>query len=358
MSQPRPDVAYYTIANAPFFPGVVGLLNSLRLIGEEAPLYVVDCGLTRQQQETLSQHVTLVPSYRRLHPVLQKATGPLAHAAEIMVLIDADIVVTRSLSPLFESAANGEVVAVEDYSPDRFFSEWVSLGLGAPRRRPYVNCGLLIFSAATASDFLPLFVDLQERLDPASTHFGGGGLTNPFYFADQDILNAILCTRYDGRVKRLDIRFAPVPPFAGLQPVESNRLSFAYGDGLVPYALHHTLKKPWLSRIEANAYSDLFTKMVTDPEARLRLEPRELPLRLRETSWARVDRLGVSVQLAAWRRFRGRLGLRPAIERRVRDFRRQRASAPGASGLDPAQPCAQAQLDSGPDRPLGRGTAR
>src|SRR5262245_13173902 len=113
-SDSRPEVAYYTIADAPFFPGLVALMNSLRLVGEEAPLYVVDCGLTSTQRQRLSHHVIFVPPHRSLHPVLQKATGPIAHPARIMVVIDSDILVTRPLTPLFEDAARGNVVAVED----------------------------------------------------------------------------------------------------------------------------------------------------------------------------------------------------------------------------------------------------
>src|SRR5262245_56422838 len=148
----RSRIAYYTVADAAFFPGVVALFNSLRLVGEGAPLFVVDCGLTTSQQDRLSPHVSLISRARTLHPVLQKATGPLAQPAEIMVLIDSDILVTRPLTPLFDDAAQGRIVAFEDdFYRERWFAEWSSLGLGDPRRRRYVNFGLLIFSATTAS---------------------------------------------------------------------------------------------------------------------------------------------------------------------------------------------------------------
>ncbi len=89
------ELAYYTVANAAHYPGAVALLNSLRLLGEEAPVFVVDCGLTGPQRDELSRHVTLVPRRGELPPGLQKATGPLAHPAKIMVLLDADVIVTR-----------------------------------------------------------------------------------------------------------------------------------------------------------------------------------------------------------------------------------------------------------------------
>src|SRR4029077_1316642 len=85
----RHELAYYTIADAPFFPGLVALLDSLRHVGEESPLYVVDCGLTTSQKQRLSGKVTLVPQYRGLHPVLHKATVLLPQPAGTMVVIDA-----------------------------------------------------------------------------------------------------------------------------------------------------------------------------------------------------------------------------------------------------------------------------
>jgi hypothetical protein len=333
-STSRAEIAYYTVADAAFFPGLVALFNSLRLVGEDAPLFVVDCGLTTSQRDRLSAFVSLIPRERALHPVLQKATGPLAHPAEIMVLIDSDILVTRPLTPLFNDAAQGRIVAFEDdFYKERWFLEWSSLGLGDPHRQRYVNFGLLIFSATTASEFLPLFVELQEKLDPASTHFGGAAksfqASNPFYFADQDILNAMLCTRFDGRVTRLEPRLAPVPPFTDLRVVDDDGLACRYPDGISPYALHHILKKPWLSKLDANAYSNLFTRAVTTPEAPMKLGTRDIPLRLTGSRLAPIDQWRVSVQLAGHRRFRGRLGLRPAVERAVHRVRSRVRDATG-----------------------------
>jgi hypothetical protein len=322
----RSEVAYYTVSDAAFFPGAVALLNSLRLAGENGPLYVVDCGLTVSQRERLRGHATLVPRQGTLHPVLQKATGPLAHPAEIMVLVDADILLTtRPRSPLLEEAANGQIVGFEDLAfSDRSFPEWATLGLGAPLQRPYLNCGLLIFSHATASQLLPLFVELQARLDPVTTHFGGAEESSPFYFADQDILNAMMCTLYEGRVTRLEHRLAPVPPFSGVKVLKGKGPECTYGDGVAPYALHHILAKPWLTSSEMNAYSVLFQRVTMAPEAPLPLDQREVPFRLSNNRLAPIVRSWLSLRQTAHRRFRGKLGLRPAVERRVRQLRSSR----------------------------------
>ena len=319
-------VAYYTAADARFFPGVVALLNSLQLAGASGPLFVVDCGLTEDQKRRLAPHATLVPTHKGLHPVLQKATGPIAHPAEVMVIIDSDILVTRPLEPLFAGARGGAIIGFEDqYFRDRTFSEWSSLGLGTPKVRPYVNCGLLIMSRTTGEELLPVFVELQERLDPERAHFGGAPKsaegTNPFYFADQDILNALFSTRFDGRIVTLEQRLAPVPPFEGLNLLPDAPLSCAYADGVVPYGLHHILEKPWLSSVEPSVYSEIFRRVVSAPEAPLRLGSREIPLRLTTTRLAPVARASASFRRAAHRRVRGKLGLRPMIERSVRRLR-------------------------------------
>jgi hypothetical protein len=321
------DIAYYTAVNAAHYPGVVALLNSLRYIGEEAPLFVVDCGLTSSQRDVLSRHSILVPPQAGLHPSLQKMTGPLAHPAETIVVLDADIIINRSLAPLFEDARLGRIVTFQERIPNRFFPEWSELGIGSPTQQDYVSGGHYVLSAATGSEFFPLFMELQERLDITETFFDAGAATdptsNPYFYADQDILNAILCARYDGRVVRLGRSLWSYPPFSGLMLSGGEGLGCVYGNGIAPYLLHHFWKKPWLSPLEPSIYSELFTRLVTDKDAPIRLEKREIPLRLRDSRFAPIDRWRVSVQLAASRRFRGKLGIRPVLERKMKNvFRR------------------------------------
>jgi hypothetical protein len=240
----------------------------------------------------------------------------MLHPADIMVLIDADILVTSSLVPLVERAARGQIVGFEDSGfPDRHFPEWASLGLGTPVRRPYVNCGLLVMSESTARTFMPEFLALQEQLDPRDAHFGGAPVASPLYFADQDLLNAMLCTRYDDRTTRLARRMAPMPPFPGLSVLGTGPLACAYDDGVIPYALHHVQKKPWLSPLPTNAYSTLFGRVVRHEGAAVSVRSREIPLRLRSGRAAAIDRFRVSVQSYLHMRFRGRLGIRRSVER-------------------------------------------
>jgi hypothetical protein len=317
----RPGLAYYTVADAAFFPGAVALLNSLRISGNAAPLVVVDCGLTPEQRERLAPFAILVPRHQNLAPQLQKATGPLAYPADLMVIVDADILVTNRLDPLLEAAADGGIVAFEDkYYPGRWFPEWAKLGVGSLAGRPYVNAGLIVLSADTAAEFLPQFVEVQERL-AVRADFGGTDDVRPYYFRDQDIFNAMLGGRFDHVARRLPQRLVPVPPFAGLVPNDRTPLACSYADGVEPYGLHHILKKPWLTKVEANLYGDLFTRAVTSPSVAIGLGRREIPLRLTAGRFAPLDRWRVAMSFKAERTFRGRLGLRPAIERRLQRIR-------------------------------------
>lgn len=313
---PKLDRAYYTVANAPYFLGTVALLNSLRRVGENAPLIVVDCGLTVGQREHLSGHAAIVDRASGLHPMLQKATGPLARPAKVMVYIDADMLVTRSLDPIIRHAQKGHVVAIEDYgNPNRYFAEWSSLGLGEVPRRPYVNSGLLAFSSETADSLLPSFVQLQEIIDVSVTYATSGTPVHPFYFPDQDVLNALLCTQFDDQTIRLERHLAPFPPFDGLDLALGEGTLCAYSNGVVPYVLHHTYRKPWLASLEPNVYSRLFTTLMSDPDACLAIDPRQLPLRLTKRRLAALDRWRAAMQDAVHVRVRGKLKLRPRVAR-------------------------------------------
>ena len=49
--------AFYCVADERYFLGAVGLINSLRLVGHDEPVYLLDCGLTDAQRELLAAHV-------------------------------------------------------------------------------------------------------------------------------------------------------------------------------------------------------------------------------------------------------------------------------------------------------------
>ncbi len=90
-----PPAAFYCVTDARYFLGAVATVNSLRLLGHDEPIHVLDCGLDEHQRALLEPHVTLVPAPKDAPPWLLKTVAPLRHPADVMVLIDADIIVTR-----------------------------------------------------------------------------------------------------------------------------------------------------------------------------------------------------------------------------------------------------------------------
>jgi hypothetical protein len=296
MPMQRPAAAFYCVTDSRYFLGAVAMVNSLRLVGHREPLYVLDCGLTAHQRRLLAPHATLVPAPSDAPPWLLKTVAPLRHPAEVIVLIDADIIVTRALSELIELAAEPRVIAIEN-DTDRFVAEWGELlGLGEVHRQPYLSSGLALLGEPLGQDILTLMARLQDRVDFDRSFWRANDRDYAFLYGDQDVLNAILGSRVErDRIVALENRLAPNPPFEGLRVIDHQTLLCAHRDGTEPYALHNFYRKPWLVRTRSNPYSRLLTRAVLGPDVMLRLDPAELPLRLRTGLAARVARLAVDV---------------------------------------------------------------
>src|SRR5881227_2947987 len=156
-----PPAAFYCVCDERYFLGAVGMLNSVRLLGHTEPVFVLDCGLTAHQRGLLAPHATVVPAPEEAPPWLLKTVAPLRHPAGVMVLIDADIIVTRSLQALVTEALGGKVVAFENRS-DRFVPEWGELlGLGTARPRQYVSSSLVCLSGSLGFEILQLMTELR-----------------------------------------------------------------------------------------------------------------------------------------------------------------------------------------------------
>jgi hypothetical protein len=308
-------VSFYCVTGRDFFPGAVALLNSLRLVGHEEPLHVLDCGLEPRQRELLAAHAEVVDAPDDAPPSLQKLVLPLSHPAETMALLDADVIVTRPLTELIERAAGGRLVAFSNDS-DRFFAEWSELlDLGSLRRGPYLSTGAL-FVGGTAAAVLAEAQQRLGRLERGATWLEGGDERRPLFYADQDVINAVVMARLTAdRVVALDGRLAAIPPFTGLQVCDAERLRCMYRDAQQPYLLHHYFRKPWLVRMRSNPYSRLFTRLLLGDDVALRLDPQELPPRLRRGPLAAAARAAVDVGIGIPASVRRRLFRRaPRIE--------------------------------------------
>jgi hypothetical protein len=319
--------AFYSVSDSRFFLGAVALVNSLRLVGHDEPIFIVDTGLTPGQQRRLAEHVTLIPAPRAEASVLLTPLGPSIRPAQVQILIDADIIVTHALSRFIEAARAGRIVAFGEPEPTdtRSFPEWTSaLDLPRFRSQPYVNAGQLFVPLSLGRRLYPRWREAQRKVDLKDTRYGKARLSDPFYFADQDVLNAVLAGHFE--VEELMIaehRLAPHYPFPGLDLVDATRLVCRYGDGAEPSLLHHILAKPWLKATRTTVYSLLLPRLLLAPDVALRLDPSELPLRLRQGRLAAVDRRRAHIQTLIYAHSRRQLG-RLGIRTRIAEWRRRR----------------------------------
>jgi hypothetical protein len=277
----RPPVAFYCVCDSRYFLGAVGMLNSLRQLGHDEPVFVLDCGLTEAQRNRFAGHATVIAPPDDSPPWLLKAAAPVHTRADVTVLIDTDLLVTRPLTELIASAAEGRVVAFRNES-DRFFSAWGELpGLGDARPRPYVSSSLVFLGGATGSSVLSLMDGLRGRVDFGRTFWRANDPDYPYLLGDQDLLNAILATEVDpARVTELDPRLEAVPPFEGLEVVDERTLGCRFADGTEPYVVHHYGTKPWLEPTLPGVYTQLLLRLLRSRDVAIRVSRRDLPLHL------------------------------------------------------------------------------
>jgi hypothetical protein len=282
----------YCVSEASHFPGLVALVNSLRLTGWRDEIVLVDCGLEDRQRELLAQEVDVIPAPPVEAPHLLKAVGPLERPAEAIVVLDADIIVTRSLDPLIDDALeNKRFLVYADVLHDRRDARWGSiLGLDELRDQTYANSGFLVAPAELGLRVLRRLQEAQTRIDLDRSMVGHGTPEDPFYFPDQDALNAILASDVvrPEEVGVLDHALAPHPPFRGVRIVDANRLRVVRDDGSEPFALHHIQRKPWLAPLDSTPYSQLLPRLWFADDLPLRLQPGDVPLRFRGAWTGRV----------------------------------------------------------------------
>jgi hypothetical protein len=285
----------YGVVERRHFLGAVALVNSLRLLGYDEPIVFLDCGLEPEQRELLAREATVLPSQETTAPHLLKAQAPLAQPAELMLLVDVDIVLTQSLKPLVEQAAAGKIVAFADRLSGRYDTRWQqALELERPpRRQIYINTGFLLLPREIGLRLLNRLRDCAPLADVDRSLYGHGKPEDALYFLDQDILNALLASEFPPQdLEVLPHRLAPHPPFKGIRIQDEATLDCAYSNGEQPYLLHHIQRKPWLSSVPANAYSRLLPRLLIEPDLALQLNPAELPLRIRRGTLGRLARQG------------------------------------------------------------------
>ncbi len=322
----QPPAAFYCVSSRIYFLGAVAMINSLRLNGHREPIYVLDAGLSDDQRQLLAAEVTIVEAPSEAPPYLLKTVAPLAHPAEVMVLIDVDMIVCRSLGELIERAAEGRIVAFEN-NMDRFVEQWGELtGLGEARRGPYVSSGFVAAGSTVGAELLALVDRLQRSVElDLTVDFSRQDLPeHPFRYLDQDVLNAILRTAIEpGDLIALDTRLAPTQPFDGLRLFDASGLRCAYRDGTEPYLLHHYLRKPWLEGVYHGVYSRFLARLLVGDELAITVPREQVPPRMRIGS-ARPRR----ADLGQRDRPRALVPGRPAAQAAARPARPRRRQRP------------------------------
>ncbi len=290
--------AFYAMSSDVYFLGAVGLINSLRLQGHTEPIHLLDLGLTPAQRELLEPEVELISAPAGAEPWLMKTIAPLTHPAEVMVLIDVDMVVTRPLGELIETAREGKVVAFEN-DLQRFEAAWGELlDLGELEQRPYLCSGFVALGSDPGIEVLETMADRQGRVDFERSFFASNDPDYPLLYLDQDVLNAVLAARVEReRVESLPLRMAPMPPFEGLRMIDAQALACGYGDGERPWLVHQYLSpKPWEGPTYDGVYSELLRRLLTGPGLAVRVSEESLPLRLRSGSLASLERRRVNLR--------------------------------------------------------------
>jgi hypothetical protein len=299
------NIAFFCISNHRHFLGAVALLNSLREVGHHEPFYLVDCGLTDRQRKLVSPHATLIPAPEDVPPTMLKMHGPLHVDPDIAIILDADIIAVRPLSDLIGPKP---VVFLNDWTW-RFEPEWIRLGYGSLSRIPYLNAGQMILPRT--SGLTPLLQRGNQRvLEIVRAEPEKGRVpSDPFYYTDQDVLNALIASLdSDAYVVSDEVAYWPFD-----ESLAGARL------------LHHILDKPWLKRLRSNPYSREMARLLgTGP---VKVPTHEIPVRLRSGALGSVGRARGAVQHTLREHTRGRLGLRRRLTERAASRRRLTGSS-------------------------------
>lgn len=275
------SVSFFTIGNAAYFPGIVGLLNSLRLLGHGQQLFILDHGFTEAQRQALLPHCTLLraPDSYVTNSALFKPFAHLVDPDGVVVTIDSDVLLTRSLEEIVAQAAEGCIVAYPDPEDDRVFAEWEEVFElpAAPRQQAYVCSHFVAFSTRHWPDLLGQWWEACQRIytHPTIAEVGTqypGATTQ----ADQDALNALLMTRVPSEaLLLLPPEERPHSPFLPrVEIVDAQTLACRF-EGHATTMLHADGNpKPWRRqawvRVRDDAYVRLLKRLLHGDDVAMR----------------------------------------------------------------------------------------
>jgi hypothetical protein len=310
VSEPQSH-AFYTVCTSTFFPGVVALLNSLRLTGHHEDLVILDVDLRPEQRSRLEGHCRLVhlDTETGINPLLLKGFPEAIGAEDVVVMIDCDIIVTGSLIPAVELAREGRICAYPDADHDRWFAEWEQVfSLAAPpRRETYVNSGFVVFSAKHWPGLLGRWRELSEAIPTNATRAGGARKDTPYWDGDQDALNALLMSEIPpGALHLLPRNEAPTHPRDRVAvTVEDVRGLICTWNGSRTTIVHAAGNpKPWERKrgMAADCYARLLGRALFGDDVLLPASAADVPLVYRPGRVARARATAERLALTLGRR--------------------------------------------------------
>lgn len=298
-SQSRPTLAgstaatVFTIADASYFVGVVGLVNSLRLTGNPYEIVVIDCGLEEWQRALLARETRVVPlpDTSIASPYLWKSLVASLDPVAVVLWVDSDILVTRPLADVVAIAREGRICVVRDdwdTGVERFFPEWEELfDLHAPcRRQTYVNAGFFALDVAQFPTLLERWAECCRRIPPHGILIGEH-TTDPLWAGDQDALNALLMSEVPvGKVACLPAaEMVHARGMSRVRVVDAATLAVVEQD-VHPRLLHYTWRpKPWQTgawrRVKPDAYVTLLIRSLFGDGATISIPVAVVPRWLR-----------------------------------------------------------------------------
>ena len=328
--------AIATVANAAYFPGLAALVNSLHLTGHTCKVTVLDLGLTDDQRSRLAPFCRFIAADAELarHPMLAKATVA-SHVAEqgVVVVVDADVIITGDLSPLVRAAGQGRIAAVRDVDQRRF-TEWQELLdlADAPRYQAYINSGLVAFSNVHWPDLPKWWNDACSRVPHEATRSGGAPASSPLWDSDQDALNAVLMTRIpDSALMALEPDEFPLSRDHRLatKVLDSGRLACSHRGASViaihDAGLHARPWLPWAARgVRRDSYTRLLPRLWFADDLAVKLRADEVAPWMATGLIPRIHLAALDVRNAATAMVaNGRTAARDRLQARLRGSRRR-----------------------------------
>jgi hypothetical protein len=318
-------VGFCTIADATYFPGLVALVNSLRLHGHHERVTVVDLGLSDRQRREVASECDFVSPPRAVHAWLLAPQALAAVGADVAVYLDCDVVVTAPLDDVFDDARVGKLCAFPDRLADRWFAEWEDLFHlpTAPRRQPYRNAGFVALAPAAFPGLLDRWTELCAALEGTAVDELAVDHRAPAGLPDQDALNALLMSVVDpGCIAPYDAGAISQGnrELAATRVVDVRTVTCARGGRRVRLLHCFSAPKPWepaaRGYLPDTAYLRCLRRLLVGPDLAVRTDERSAP-------WLVPGVRGA----VALRRFTARAALRPRT--RWRALRARRPSADG-----------------------------